>query len=147
MTPEGKIKAKVNKVLARYPESYRFMPVPSGYGLSSLDYLVCHCGLFCAIETKAPGGKPTDRQKKIIAEIESAGGRTFVIDGDTAELEEWLENAYRSQRASETLETEQSRQAERVRAQATRGRRSPPRQSERRKQTLISKAPRKAEAA
>ncbi|WP_245471280.1 VRR-NUC domain-containing protein [Bradyrhizobium genosp. SA-3] len=93
-TPEGRVKGAVNKVLARYPESYRYMPVPYGYGLSSLDFLICHYGQFIAIETKAPGEKPTARQEKIIAEIEHAGGRVFVIDGQPpqlAELEAFLE--------------------------------------------------------
>jgi hypothetical protein len=58
MTPEGKVKAAVNKVLARYKKIYRFMPVPYGYGESSLDYLICVNGRFVAIETKAPGKKP-----------------------------------------------------------------------------------------
>jgi hypothetical protein len=93
-TPEGRVKAAVNKVLARYPESYRYMPVPYGYGLSSLDFLICHYGWFVAIETKAPGEKPTARQEKIIKEITDAGGKVFVIDGQPsqlAELEAFLE--------------------------------------------------------
>lgn len=96
MTPEGKVKAKVNKVLAKYRDFvYKFMPVPSGFGASSLDYLVCVASQFCAIETKKPGAKPTPRQELTIAEIRRAGGTVFVIDGDTSELEEWLENAVR----------------------------------------------------
>jgi hypothetical protein len=79
-TPEGRVKAAVNKVLAGYPESYRFMPVPYGFGVSSLDYLICHYGLFVAIETKAPGEKPTARQQLIIRQIKAAGGKVFVID-------------------------------------------------------------------
>ena len=54
-TPEGRIKQAINKVLASYPESYWFMPVPYGYGVSTVDYLVCHYGVFIAIEAKAPG--------------------------------------------------------------------------------------------
>lgn len=92
MTPEGKVKAAVNRVLARYKKIYRFMPVPYGYGASSLDYLICVRGRFLAIETKAPGGKPTDRQKMIINQIRAAGGTVFVIDGDTADLETFLES-------------------------------------------------------
>lgn len=91
-TPEGVVKAKVNRVLSRYKGMYRFMPVPYGYGASTLDYLICMRGLFIAIETKKPGGKPTDRQKMIIRQIQAAGGRVFVIDGDTTELEEYLES-------------------------------------------------------
>ena len=81
MTPEGKVKAAVNKVFARYPETYVFMSVPYGYGKSTIDYLVCHYGEFIAIETKAPGEAPTHRQEDIIFEIQIARGATFVIDG------------------------------------------------------------------
>jgi hypothetical protein len=80
MTPEGKIKKLINDVLASYPESYVYMPVPYGYGPSTLDYLICHYGRFIAIEAKKPGGKPTDRQELIIAQIQTAGGDAFVID-------------------------------------------------------------------
>lgn len=68
------------------------MPVPYGYGASTLDYLICMRGRFIAIETKAPGKKPTDRQKMVIEQIRAAGGATFVIDGDTSELEHHLES-------------------------------------------------------
>ena len=57
LTPEGKVKAAVKRVLARYPETYFFMPVQAGYGKKTLDFLICHYGEFIAIETKAPGKK------------------------------------------------------------------------------------------
>jgi penicillin-binding protein-related factor A (putative recombinase) len=66
------------------------MPVQGGYGQSTLDYIGCHNGRFFSIETKAPGKKPTDRQNMIIDQMNAAGGKTFVIDGDLEELEEWL---------------------------------------------------------
>ncbi len=92
MTPEGKVKAKVRRILEKYPR-YEFWPVPSGYGVSSLDCLLCRDGKFVAIETKAPGKTPTPRQLKTIKDIESAGGKVFVIDGDQgfAELIAYLE--------------------------------------------------------
>lgn len=80
MTPEGKIKAAVSKAIARFHGVYTFMPVPSGYGISSLDYLLCVNGKFIAIETKAPGKKPTPRQRDTIAKIRAAGGLALVID-------------------------------------------------------------------
>lgn len=92
MTPEGKVKAQVNRVLARYKGMYRFMPVPYGYGASTLDYIICFRGRFISIETKAPGKKPTDRQKMIATQITAAGGKVFIIDGDTTELETYLES-------------------------------------------------------
>jgi hypothetical protein len=81
MTPEGKVKAAINRLLDKYKGHYKFMPVPSGYGKSSLDYVLCYHGRFVAIEAKAPGKKPTARQNMIIGQIERADGRTFVIDG------------------------------------------------------------------
>ncbi len=82
VTPEGKVKAKVNRLLDKYAGLYRHMPVPYGYGASTLDYLICFRGKFIAIETKAPGKKPTDRQRMIADKIRAAGGDVFVIDGE-----------------------------------------------------------------
>lgn len=93
MTPEGRVKKRVSALLKSTPGVYYFMPVPSGYGESSLDYIGCHWGRAFFVETKAPGKKPTERQMQTIASIERAGGRVFVIDGDTTELEQWLKSA------------------------------------------------------
>jgi hypothetical protein len=94
VTPEGKIKSMVVRTLAQFEASardvggfvvsdmYTFWPVPSGFGASSIDCLVCFRGVFIGIETKAPGKKPTPRQKLTIAEIEGSGGKVFVIDGE-----------------------------------------------------------------
>jgi hypothetical protein len=92
-TPEGKVKAAVRKVLARYEPLYQYWPVPAGYGPSSLDCLVCFHGRLIAIETKAPGKKPTPRQISTIREIAESDGKVFVIDNvdGTKELEEYLE--------------------------------------------------------
>lgn len=93
-TPESKVKAKVKRLLDKYKARYEFWPVPYGYGASTLDCLICYCGRFIAVETKAPGKKPTDRQKMIIEKIRLAGGMAFVIDGDDglADLENHLES-------------------------------------------------------
>ena len=80
MTPEGKIKHAINKVLDKYKGLYKFMPVPGGLGPSSLDYILCVNGTFVAIEAKAPGKKPTQRQRFIMGQIERAGGIVFLID-------------------------------------------------------------------
>ena len=80
MTPEGKVKAKVKRILIK-AETYYFMPVQTGYGTPTLDFLGCHCAFAFAIETKAPGKKPTKRQEVIIREMKHAGMQVFVIDG------------------------------------------------------------------
>lgn len=81
-TPEGRIKRKVNARLAQYPGLWKFMPVQRGMGMPALDYLLCVGGEFIALETKAPGCVPTDRQRGTIRCIERAGGHVFIIDSD-----------------------------------------------------------------
>lgn len=84
MTPEGKIKEKIRMVLETYRERgilYYYMPVPVGYGRSTLDYLGFICGYGFAIEAKAEGKKPSERQKATIEDIEKSGAAVFVIDG------------------------------------------------------------------
>jgi len=87
MTPEGKIKRAVSRAIAKFPNVYKFMPVPAGFGPSSLDYLLCVNGHFLAIETKAPGKKLTPRQQLCAKQITDAGGLVLVIDSeDMSEL-------------------------------------------------------------
>lgn len=88
-TPEGKVKDRVKAVLKKY-NVYSFMPVQAGYGASTLDFLCCHKGRFFAIETKAPGKKPTERQQIVISQITDADGVVFIIDGETYDLEDYL---------------------------------------------------------
>jgi hypothetical protein len=91
-TPEGKIKKKVSTYLKKVDGLWYTMPVPGGYGMSTLDYLCCYRGLFFSIETKAPGKKPTDRQRFVMEDIRAAGGTTFVIDDeDFPHLKKWIE--------------------------------------------------------
>jgi hypothetical protein len=93
MTPEGRIKQRVTALLKSYNGMYYYMPVPSGYGESTLDYIGCYKGQFFSVETKAPGKKPTNRQMQIIAAMERAGGAAFVIDSeDLTELKHWLDS-------------------------------------------------------
>lgn len=91
-TPEGRVKKSVSHLLASMPRVYYEMPVPSGFGKTTLDYIGCANGRFFAIETKAPGGKPTERQKATIAQMRRAGAKVFVINeaDDTQGLYDWL---------------------------------------------------------
>jgi len=92
MTPEGRIKKKISDYLRRIDGLWYNMPVPGGYGVSTLDYLGSYRGRFFAIEAKATGRKPTDRQWATIEDIEAAGGKCFVIDSpDLSKLKEWIE--------------------------------------------------------
>jgi hypothetical protein len=80
VTPEGKVKAKVKKILTDIG-AYYAMPVGAGYGHAGTpDFLVCYRNQFLAIETKAKGNKPTALQEATMQRIRDAGGRVFVID-------------------------------------------------------------------
>jgi hypothetical protein len=93
VTPEGKVKKVVRKLLDSFPNVYYAMPVQGGYGAALLDFYG-HCsGDFFAIETKAPGKKLTPRQEMIVTKIEASGGMVFVIDSEDGlgPLKIWLE--------------------------------------------------------
>lgn len=77
-TPEGVVKDMVKKLLNAH-RVYFHMPVQNGLGAPSLDFICCHNGRFIAIETKAPGKKPTKRQEVTMMEISFAGGYVFVV--------------------------------------------------------------------
>jgi len=90
LTPEGRVKEKVKKVLTTHNVWY-FMPVSNGFGKHGIpDFVCCVNGLFFTVETKRPGGKPTALQEVQMRDIGKAGGRPFVVDGDTSTLELWL---------------------------------------------------------
>jgi len=91
MTPEGKIKKLVKDLLDEHgAKVWRHMAVTNGMGAPTLDFTGSAYGLFFAIETKAPGAKPTARQELTIEAMQAANGRVFVIDGDLTELRNWL---------------------------------------------------------
>ena len=83
-TPEGKIKQKLRAKLRTLPKCYVFMPVQTGLGASTLDYLCCVNGNFVAIETKAPRMVMTARQQVVMHEILEAGGYVFLVDSEEA---------------------------------------------------------------
>ena len=82
MTPEGKVKEAVKKVL-KQRGAYYHMPVQNGMGKPSLDFVCCHKGRFLAIETKTEKGQLTLRQKATIEEMQKAGAITLVIRGES----------------------------------------------------------------
>lgn len=92
-TPEGRVKSKITHILKQAESCYYFMPVQTGYGSPTLDYLGCCNGVAFAIEAKAPGKKPTKRQEAIIKGMKTCGMKVFVIDGLPADFENlrlWL---------------------------------------------------------
>lgn len=82
MTPEGKIKQKVKKMLASIPGLYAHWPVQNGMGSPTLDCIACCKGHYVAIETKAVGKKPTPRQELTMEHMRLAGANVFVLDTD-----------------------------------------------------------------
>lgn len=80
MTPEGKVKAKVRKVLNRL-NIYYVMAVTGGFGNSgSPDFVCCFKGRFISIECKANGNRPTTLQESHLLLIRSCGGVSLVIN-------------------------------------------------------------------
>ena len=94
MTPEGKVKDKVKKLL-KERGAYYVMVVPTGYGsgVGIPDFVACvpvkiteamvgqTLGIFTGIETKAPGKikNTTVNQKKHLQGISEASGMAVVV--------------------------------------------------------------------
>lgn len=82
MTPEGKVKTKVRKVLKEL-NAYYVMPVTAGFGNSGApDYIVCYRGKFFGIECKAGGNNPTALQYKNLKDIQDCGGVALIVNED-----------------------------------------------------------------
>jgi len=85
--PEYKTKAKLKDYLRQHG-AYWFMPVQTGYGATSLDFLCCCVGEFVAYECKARGKNLTPRQRLVARQIIAAGGKVYLVTLDDAgELE------------------------------------------------------------
>lgn len=94
MTPEAKVKLAVKKALATlgilpasraglFPEDaqgWYFMPVSGGMGVHGVPDVLGHFrGRFFAVETKAPGRKPTALQELQIKTLRETGALVFVV--------------------------------------------------------------------
>lgn len=80
MTPEGRVKAQVKKILdARKPALWYYMPIPM-YNRGIPDIIGVYQGVLFAIETKAGNNTPTALQKKALQSIERAGGHALVVN-------------------------------------------------------------------
>lgn len=86
MTPEGKIKDAVKKILLEHGVLW-YMPVQQGYGAQSLDFLCwTKQGYPFVIETKAdPTKKPTQRQYATAMDFIAHGVPVFLIRDKEAE--------------------------------------------------------------
>jgi len=87
MTPEGRVKVKVKKILDDI-NAYHFSLQTGGYGKSGIpDIIACYKGRFIAIECKAGKGTLTALQKYNIDQIISRNGLAIVInEGNMQEL-------------------------------------------------------------
>ncbi len=80
MTPEGKVKKQVKKILDDLG-AYHFSPMMDGYGRSGVpDIIACYKGRFLAIECKAGDNKPTLLQLRNIESIKHNGGLAIVVN-------------------------------------------------------------------
>lgn len=103
MTPEGRVKVKIDAILAKYP-IYVFRPVQFGMGKRGLDY---HCVIRIGdtpvaffIEAKEPGKDLTELQKDLANELRrDYKANVFKIDGPYGLnlLEEWLSKVHKAQ--------------------------------------------------
>lgn len=84
-TPEVRVKREIRACLNKLG-AYSFMPVQTGYGQKTLDYLCCvpglvtpamvgqRIGFFVAVEAKRAGVYPTKFQELTTKTIVDAGG-------------------------------------------------------------------------
>lgn len=80
MTPEGKVKAAVRRVLVD-EGVYYFSPAANGFGRAGIpDIICCFKGRFIALEIKAGKGKTTALQDREIAAINAHGGIAIVVN-------------------------------------------------------------------
>ena len=92
MTPEGKTKKDIKKILDAYkPDLWYFMPV-NKHTRGIPDFVGCYKGKFFSIEAKSFNGTVTELQSDTINTIKKAGGTALVIrDADLPTLRAWLE--------------------------------------------------------
>lgn len=95
MTPEGKVKAKLTKMLSEFkPHVWQYAAVETGFGTRAVDKLTCVCGFFVAIECKADITKKlTARQELTKKQITEAGGLFFEVydDHTLRSLQVWIQ--------------------------------------------------------
>lgn len=94
-TPEGRVKAKVDRLLKAKGVWY-FSPQAGPYGRSGIpDRIAVVRGIFVGIECKAdPYKKPTALQLECMRQIEDAGGKCFVVDSQSSLdiVEQWIDD-------------------------------------------------------
>jgi hypothetical protein len=88
MTPEGKVKSAVKKLLLSRGVWF-YMPIQNGMGVVGIpDFICCFKGKLFAIETKAPGKEKnvTPNQMRQMTGINDAGG-VAIVASDVSHVE------------------------------------------------------------
>lgn len=82
-TPEAKVKAFVDKfMMANFPGIWKYSPPGGPFGnVGAPDRFYLWRGVFIAIEVKAEGNKPTERQMMHLNKIHENGGVAAVVTG------------------------------------------------------------------
>lgn len=114
MTPEGRVKARVKKIITAYsPHVYSHWPVMNGMGEPTLDCVGCVEGQFFAVETKTKGKRLTPRQVLTMKHMQDGGATVFVIVGVDelvlAEFDAWLHERVMRTIAKKTLLNKKTR--------------------------------------
>jgi len=83
MTPEGKVKAEIKKILKEKGIFY-FMPNMSGLGSTGMpDFLLCINGSWVTIEAKRDSkAKITPKQQVRMKQLRQAGALTLLVHAD-----------------------------------------------------------------
>ena len=81
LTPEGKVKARVKKILQE-SGAWWYMPIGTGIGSRNgvPDFLCCYRGVLVGIETKAGRNKATALQMLELRNIYKAGGCALIVN-------------------------------------------------------------------
>lgn len=92
---ERDVKRRVSALLLlakTHGQAYIWMPVITGWGKRSLDYICCVRGQFLTIETKASGEWLRPDQRQRARDMYEAGADVFIISGPDgyAALERYL---------------------------------------------------------
>lgn len=90
MTPEGCVKRDIKKFLTGRGV-YFTMPVQTGFGKRTVDFLVCWGGKFVAVEAKRAGARAKRYQEIILQDVRNSGGAAICVD-DAQQLEAFLAN-------------------------------------------------------
>ena len=91
MTPEGKVKEAIKKILKTH-DVYFTMPIGTGFGSAGVpDFVICHKGVFIGVEAKSGTNKASALQLEHIDRIRKRGGHALVVNEDNyGELNELL---------------------------------------------------------